>query len=184
MTCLLPTVPPKVTPISFPRDLNVGDRTSVQCVVTSGDLPLSFAWLKDGALVPADGQAGLGDVSVRQSDDFSSALSIGTIATEHSGNYTCRVSNQASTVTVSAALQVNGKWGPTRAWRSVVGSGLASSVRAFEHRCLVQPVLGPLRPHTYDSEVHDAGSPFLLTVPRPRPFVHVDITGITYLYFS
>ncbi|XP_034252481.1 Down syndrome cell adhesion molecule-like protein Dscam2 [Thrips palmi] len=102
-------VPPKVTPITFPRDLNVGDRTSVQCVVTSGDLPLSFAWLKDGALVDGQGLGlgGLADVSVRQSDDFSSALSIGTIGTEHSGNYTCRVSNQASTVTFTAALQVN-----------------------------------------------------------------------------
>ncbi|XP_076675492.1 cell adhesion molecule Dscam2 isoform X9 [Andrena cerasifolii] len=40
-------VPPKITPFSFARDLNVGDRTSVQCVVVTGDLPLTFTWLKD-----------------------------------------------------------------------------------------------------------------------------------------
>ncbi|XP_044574410.1 Down syndrome cell adhesion molecule-like protein Dscam2 isoform X3 [Cotesia glomerata] len=40
-------VPPKITPFSFARDLNVGDRTSIQCVVVTGDLPLTFTWLKD-----------------------------------------------------------------------------------------------------------------------------------------
>lgn len=40
-------MPPKITPFSFARDLNVGDRTSVQCVVVTGDLPLTFTWLKD-----------------------------------------------------------------------------------------------------------------------------------------
>lgn len=41
------SVPPKITPFSFARDLNVGDRTSIQCVVVTGDLPLTFTWLKD-----------------------------------------------------------------------------------------------------------------------------------------
>lgn len=45
-------MPPKITPFSFARDLNVGDRTSVQCVVGTGDLPLTFTWLKDN--VPID----------------------------------------------------------------------------------------------------------------------------------
>ncbi|XP_044020964.1 Down syndrome cell adhesion molecule-like protein Dscam2 isoform X2 [Aphidius gifuensis] len=40
-------VPPKITPFNFARDLNVGDRTSIQCVVVTGDLPLTFTWLKD-----------------------------------------------------------------------------------------------------------------------------------------
>ncbi|XP_076641618.1 cell adhesion molecule Dscam2 isoform X1 [Halictus rubicundus] len=40
-------VPPKITPFSFARDLSVEDRTSVQCVVVTGDLPLTFTWLKD-----------------------------------------------------------------------------------------------------------------------------------------
>lgn len=40
-------VPPKITPFGFARDVNVGERTSIQCVVGTGDLPLSFIWLKD-----------------------------------------------------------------------------------------------------------------------------------------
>lgn len=42
-------MPPKITPFGFARDLNVGDRTSIQCVVVTGDLPLTFTWLKDNA---------------------------------------------------------------------------------------------------------------------------------------
>lgn len=47
LSVLFFSVPPKITPFSFARDLNVGDRTSVQCVVVTGDLPLTFTWLKD-----------------------------------------------------------------------------------------------------------------------------------------
>jgi len=47
LVCIVLSVPPKITPFSFARDLNVGDRTSVQCVVVTGDLPLTFTWLKD-----------------------------------------------------------------------------------------------------------------------------------------
>ncbi|XP_024940114.1 Down syndrome cell adhesion molecule-like protein Dscam2 isoform X3 [Cephus cinctus] len=46
-------VPPKITPFSFARDLNVGDRTSIQCVVVTGDLPLTFTWLKDNVPIEA-----------------------------------------------------------------------------------------------------------------------------------
>ncbi|PSN46727.1 Down syndrome cell adhesion molecule-like protein Dscam2, partial [Blattella germanica] len=93
-------VPPKITPFSFARDLNVGDRTSIQCVVVTGDLPLSFVWLKDQ-------HGSLADINTRQYDDFTSTLSIGSISRAHSGNYTCRVSNAASTVTHTAQLRVN-----------------------------------------------------------------------------
>lgn len=33
----------------------MGDRISVQCVVGTGDLPLTFTWLKDGATITANG---------------------------------------------------------------------------------------------------------------------------------
>lgn len=163
-------VPPKITPFSFARDLNVGDRTSVQCVIGTGDLPLTFTWLKDGqplSIVNADqkqqqhqlqqqqlelleratmrgdvsgGLSGTGDVTVgggmtavsginrltnddgssdgqgdalgqvtiRQNDDFTSALSITSVTRAQSGTYTCRVQNDAATVSHSAQLRVNG----------------------------------------------------------------------------
>jgi len=112
-------VPPKITPFSFARDLNVGDRTSIQCVVVTGDLPLTFVWLKDhySSLSPTTTTSTTSistssttstDITTRQYDDFTSALSIGSITRAHSGNYTCRVSNAAATVTHTAQLQVNG----------------------------------------------------------------------------
>jgi len=113
-------VPPKITPFSFARDLNVGDRTSIQCVVVTGDLPLSFVWLKDhySSLSPTTSTTSIStsstgtttstDITTRQYDDFTSTLSIGSITRAHSGNYTCRVSNAAATVTHTAQLRVNG----------------------------------------------------------------------------
>lgn len=96
-------VPPKITPFTFAQDLKLGDRISVQCVVVSGDLPLSFTWEKDGEPPPESDS-----FIVRRYDPFTSALIISAIASNHSGNYTCLVSNQAGTVSHTAPLSVNG----------------------------------------------------------------------------
>ncbi|XP_030383245.1 Down syndrome cell adhesion molecule-like protein Dscam2 [Scaptodrosophila lebanonensis] len=120
-------VPPKITPFSFARDLTYGDRTSIQCVVGNGDLPLIFTWLKNGEpllTVPTETNGDtrgqiilnknvrsngdeLGKVTIRQNDDFTSALSISSVTRAQSGTYTCRVQNDAATVTHSALLEVN-----------------------------------------------------------------------------
>ncbi|KPU79154.1 uncharacterized protein Dana_GF27026 [Drosophila ananassae] len=136
-------IPPKITPFLFARDLNVGDRTSIQCVIGTGDLPLAFTWLKDGHIIksfvkedigrprnntdtlvkrlssvadesffslnetsPSEIED-IGSITIRQSDDFSSALSINFVTRSQSGTYTCRVQNNAATVTHSAQLHVN-----------------------------------------------------------------------------
>ncbi len=125
------TVPPKITPFSFARDVNVGDRTSIQCVVGTGDLPLIFVWLKDdqqiiqsigsgidnvnhkndiglvGTLL--DGSDGDSAITIRQYDDFTSSLSITSVTRSQGGNYTCKVQNDAAMVWHSAILRVNGK---------------------------------------------------------------------------
>lgn len=99
-------MPPKITPFSFARDLNVGDRTSIQCVVVTGDLPLRFSWtFQDAHTITPHSDT----VTIRQFDDFNSALSIASVDPSHAGNYTCRVENDAATVTHTATLQVNGK---------------------------------------------------------------------------
>lgn len=124
------TVPPKITPFSFARDLNVGDRTSIQCVVGTGDLPLSFVWLKDdqqiipsigsgidngnhkndiGIVGTLEGNDGESAITIRQYDDFTSSLSITSVTRSQGGNYTCRVQNDAAMVWHSAILRVNGK---------------------------------------------------------------------------
>lgn len=114
-------MPPKITPFEFSKDVNVGDRVSVQCVVGTGDLPLSFNWLKDN--VPISGAAikdeksnrksasGNEDNSIiiRQNDEFSSALSINALQPDQGGVYKCIVENDAAKETYSALLRVNGK---------------------------------------------------------------------------
>lgn len=54
-------VPPKVSHFEFSKELNVGDRTSVQCVAGTGDLPLVFTWLKDNVPIKQSGAGGVND---------------------------------------------------------------------------------------------------------------------------
>lgn len=131
------SVPPKVSHFEFSKELNVGDRTSVQCVAGTGDLPLVFTWLKDNVPIKQSGTVGANDningdsrynndknnnnrlgnkdgaddnnlIMIRQNDEFTSALSITSIKQSHAGEYTCRVQNDAATIQYSALLKVNG----------------------------------------------------------------------------
>lgn len=116
-------VPPKITPFEFAKDVNVGDRVSVQCVVGTGDLPLTFRWLKDnvdisGPMPPtADDKTTKkitsamedGSIAIRQNDEFSSALSINSLQPNQGGTYKCIVENDAAKEMHSALLRVNGK---------------------------------------------------------------------------
>ncbi|XP_021939407.1 Down syndrome cell adhesion molecule-like protein Dscam2 isoform X3 [Zootermopsis nevadensis] len=95
-------VPPNITPFSFRLDLHLGERVGVQCVVSKGDSPLTIHWLKDGEqLRQGDG------LVLRTLDEFTSVLSIGALAPEHGGNYTCVARNTAAQAAYSAPLSVN-----------------------------------------------------------------------------
>jgi len=97
-------VPPKITPFSFRSDLHLGERVGVQCVVGKGDPPLEIRWLKDERpLTASDG------VLVRALDQFTSVLSIGALARDLGGNYTCVARNPAAAAAHSALLHVNGR---------------------------------------------------------------------------
>jgi hypothetical protein len=96
-------VPPKITPFSFRSDLHLDERVGVQCVISKGDAPLNIHWLKDGQeLRQGDG------LVLRTLDEFTSVLSIGALAPEHGGNYTCVARNAAARAAYSAQLSVNG----------------------------------------------------------------------------
>jgi hypothetical protein len=129
-------VPPKISHFEFSKELNQGDRTSVQCVAGTGDLPLVFTWLKDNVPIKQSSALGANDhdlryngndkrlhggnkdnnnvddnnsmIMIRQNDEFTSALSIISIKQPHAGEYTCRVQNDAAVVQYSAVLKVNG----------------------------------------------------------------------------
>ncbi|XP_017790457.1 PREDICTED: Down syndrome cell adhesion molecule-like protein Dscam2 [Habropoda laboriosa] len=100
-------VPPKITPFSFARDLNVGDRTSVQCVVVTGDLPLTFTWLKDNVPIETYRTLPTGNnIQISDYPPFSSILTINNVSAKHSGNYTCQISNVAGLAEYSTGLSV------------------------------------------------------------------------------
>lgn len=100
--CVL-AVPPKVSPFYAEDTLHVGDRASLTCSVTKGDLPLTISWQKDGRTVePAQ------MVSITQVDQYTSILLIESLSPDHNGNYSCVVRNLAAEVAHTHQLVVNG----------------------------------------------------------------------------
>ncbi|XP_045464508.1 Down syndrome cell adhesion molecule-like protein Dscam2 isoform X3 [Harmonia axyridis] len=95
-------VPPKVSPFYTEETLHVGDRASLTCSVTKGDLPLTISWHKDGNMVQPSHS-----MSVTQVDQFTSILVIESLTPDHNGNYTCIVRNAAAEVSHMQQLLVN-----------------------------------------------------------------------------
>lgn len=99
-------VPPKVSPFYAEDTLHVGDRASLTCSVTKGDLPLTISWSKDGRSIDTHQ---LVSMSVSQVDQYTSILLIESLMPEHNGNYSCVVRNLAAEVSHTHQLVVNGK---------------------------------------------------------------------------
>ncbi|XP_031836496.1 Down syndrome cell adhesion molecule 2 isoform X5 [Nomia melanderi] len=95
-------VPPKISPFTADRDLHLGERTTLTCSVTRGDLPLSISWLKDGRSM------GLSErVSVTNVDQYNSILMIESLSPDHNGNYSCVARNLAAEVSHTQRLVVH-----------------------------------------------------------------------------
>lgn len=106
----LNTVPPIIEPFSFQDGLSEGMRTRTVCGVSQGDPPLTITWLKDGGILPPH----LG-ANYTTLDAYSSLLSIPSLTSSHSGDYTCVASNPAAELRYTAKLQVKG----TGSWFNV-----------------------------------------------------------------
>lgn len=126
-------------PFSFAPNLQEGMRASITCTVTTGDPPVSLSWLHNGRPLKngqdqsisvvsrgANGQhhedhnsvislpfqsneAAARDVVIEQVDEFISTLIFRPLRQEHSGQYACLASNQASKVNYTVTLSVDGK---------------------------------------------------------------------------
>lgn len=100
----LPIVPPKIAPFDFGEEpSNFGDSASVQCLVTSGDMPIEFRWLFNGR--PVGEIAG---ITTAKMGKRNSVLTIDSVTDRHVGNFTCQTKNIATTVNFAAELIVNG----------------------------------------------------------------------------
>uniref|UniRef100_A0A1A9WR28 Ig-like domain-containing protein n=1 Tax=Glossina brevipalpis TaxID=37001 RepID=A0A1A9WR28_9MUSC len=97
-------VPPKIAPFDFGDEpSNFGESASVQCLVTSGDFPIIFAWLFNGRRISDE----VYDVSMVKLGKKISALSIDVVRAHHAGNYTCVAANKALAVNHTVELIVN-----------------------------------------------------------------------------
>lgn len=98
------SVPPKILPFSFGEaPFEAGQSTSVQCMVSVGDSPLSIDWAIDGIPLESSPERMISKVTGKLS-----LLSIEAVMARHAGNYTCRVVNAAGHSTHEARLLVNG----------------------------------------------------------------------------
>ncbi|CAH1132457.1 unnamed protein product [Ceutorhynchus assimilis] len=95
-------VPPKISPFYAASAMHVGDRASLTCSVTKGDLPLTITWTKDNRILSPGSS-----VSITQVDQFTSILVIESLSPEHNGNYSCVVRNAAAEVAHTQQLAVN-----------------------------------------------------------------------------
>lgn len=100
------TVPPHIMPFSFGDEpANPGDSTAVNCMVTKGDLPLTFKWILNAHEVVS----GQGGVTIVKMTPRLSALSIESISDRHRGTLRCIAENGAGVAVAESELFVNGK---------------------------------------------------------------------------
>ncbi|XP_042211179.1 Down syndrome cell adhesion molecule-like protein Dscam2 isoform X2 [Homarus americanus] len=95
-------VPPRILPFNKDHQLSEGNRLTLTCAVTEGDLPLTITWYKDGEKLE-----GRDHTTQHSWDDFNSHLAIAHVLPHHAGNYTCSATNRAATDQQTAALFVN-----------------------------------------------------------------------------
>ncbi|CAH0581346.1 unnamed protein product [Chrysodeixis includens] len=94
---------PQIHPITFGEEpANAGDTVGVQCMVTKGDTPVNITWQLNGK--PTSDIQG---ITVTRIGHKSSSLSIDSVASIHTGVYTCSAVNRAGHANYSTELAVN-----------------------------------------------------------------------------
>lgn len=83
--------------------MNAYEFANLQCIVPSGDFPLSVRWN-----YPGEEMGGASGVLTKKVADRVSMLMIPVIAARHAGEYTCTAQNAAGIVSHSTFLIVNG----------------------------------------------------------------------------
>ncbi|XP_022176409.1 Down syndrome cell adhesion molecule-like protein Dscam2 isoform X50 [Myzus persicae] len=96
-------VPPKMTPFSFGDDIpEAGETISIQCTVSSGDIPIEFSWTFNGKST-----SDLANVFVSKTGRRVSSLTVESLTEKNVGNYSCLARNMAGETGHTASLYVN-----------------------------------------------------------------------------
>lgn len=97
---------PQIHPFTFGEEpANAGDTVGIQCMVTKGDAPINITWQLNRKPV-----RNIPGITVTKIGHKSSSLSIDSVASIHSGTYTCSATNQAGHANFSSELAVNGNF--------------------------------------------------------------------------
>ncbi|XP_047530731.1 Down syndrome cell adhesion molecule-like protein Dscam2 isoform X3 [Vanessa atalanta] len=98
-------VPPQITPFEFGEEiLNEGETASVSCVMSKGDLPVTFTWLLNGEEIRPRNNLGIVLTTISKK---TSILNIESVNAVHRGSYTCELKNQAGETNHTTLLSVN-----------------------------------------------------------------------------
>lgn len=95
---------PYIIPFSYDDEVYPGDSLEMMCQVAKGDKPMTISWSFHGF----NGEAKHSRIRTKRISDKSSLLSIGTVTSFHSGNYTCIATNAAGVASYTTTLIVNG----------------------------------------------------------------------------
>ncbi|KAL5286966.1 Dscam family protein [Megaselia abdita] len=94
---------PKIAPFDFGEvPANFEDSSSITCLVLSGDLPIDISWLFND--YPINSFSG---INILKAGKKGSMLMIESVNGRHAGNFTCKATNSAGSVSHSAQLIVN-----------------------------------------------------------------------------
>lgn len=95
---------PQLQPFSFgDKPLFLGESATVQCSITTGDLPINFSWHFNGKPIHE-----LLGYNVGAFGKKTSVLAIDSVNEDHAGNYTCVASNRAGLASFTSELVVQG----------------------------------------------------------------------------
>ena len=95
--------PPRIAPFSFEPVVDSGDFAQITCVVSRGDMPITITWSLKGHELNSGPS-----ITTTMLGKRASMLVISSVDFTHIGEYTCRATNQAGSVTYSTELKVNG----------------------------------------------------------------------------
>ena len=99
--------PPQIIPFTFGKLVtDAGAFAQLTCAVSHGDMPITITWSLKGQELNSGPSIVTTMVGTR-----TSMLIISSVDYSHVGEYTCRASNPAGSVTHSANLVVNGNFG-------------------------------------------------------------------------
>ena len=105
---ILHSVPPTLNKFSVGSELRLGQRVSMLCSITDGDLPMSLTWFRDDVRLVHT--SSLNGVTITEIGRYESVLRIDELRPEHNANFTCVAENVAGRAAHSQMLRVKGVW--------------------------------------------------------------------------